>query len=93
MVHAVCDDAESLRQIIACPYLIGRHESRNLAVPVGGLNDGINRSQIVRIFKLAGYAHEICQIEMTQPDHIDSVHGGNFVHGFDAGGSLNKGDR
>ena len=53
MVHAVCDDAESLRQIIARPNLIGRHEARNLAVPFGGRHDGIDRSQIVRIFELA----------------------------------------
>jgi hypothetical protein len=42
---------------------------------------------------LAGYSHEICQIEMTQPDHVDSVHGGDFVHGRDAGRGLDKGDR
>src|SRR5258705_1571015 len=63
MVYTVCDNAEPLGQIVARPHLVRRHHAGHLAVSIGGLNDGIDCKQIIRMLELAGNAHEICQVE------------------------------
>ena len=58
---------------------------------LGSGHDAVHSRQVVGVVKLAGYAHEVRQVEMPQPQHIDTVHSGNSVHighalgGFDHG--------
>ena len=59
MIDAIGDDLEPLGQIILRPDLVRGHHARNLAVPLGSLNDGIDRKQVFRVLELPGNAHEI----------------------------------
>src|SRR5437660_3887192 len=70
-IHAVGDHREATLEILVAPALVSRHETCSLAVRTRRAYHLRNRGEVIGMFELARYAHEIGQIEMPDPQHVD----------------------
>ena len=49
---------------------VQRHEARGLPVPAGGAKNAVDGGEVVGVFELTGYPHEIGEVEMSDPDEV-----------------------
>ena len=71
MIDAVSHETKTLRGVLARPHGVDGKNRRSLGVGHARGDDAVDRGKIIAMSELAGDAHEIGEIELTDPQHVD----------------------
>ena len=66
--------------VIPRPRFVGSHHSGHLAMFPGGAGYPCHRGEVIRVTELAGDPHEICQVEVAEPNDVNPRDRGNLIH-------------
>ena len=77
MIDPVTHETKSFRRVVACPRFIEGKYRRRLVMSRAGGDDAIDRDQIIRMSEVSRDAQEIGEIELADPERIDSGHRGD----------------
>src|SRR5882724_2678173 len=70
-IEAVGNHAEALGEVGPRPVLVRGHEAGGAAVLRARGDDLVDRREIGGVLELARDAHEVRQVEMSEPAHVD----------------------